>query len=208
MSDLEIFGRHETKNVADFLKSGGVLAYPSESVWGLGCDAFDDRAIERIFTLKARPVHKGLIVLTDEVDRLVPLLVDLPKFLQDELLQRMRALYNDHDIKTTVQAQTWLIPVAKSACPPKILMGGFDTLAVRVTHHKILKSICQALVCDKNPYGFLVSTSCNPSGEPSATNLGQAQAYFGDKIAYLDAQTLGFDKPSQIIDVMTGAAVR
>ena len=108
--------------------------------------------------------------------------------------------------------------MAKSASIPKFLTGDFTTLAVRITLHPILKKICHAITDDQNPYGFLVSTSCNLQGQTPACNLYQAKQYFsGDKfldnkvnypIAFLDAQSLGFDKPSQIIDGMTGKQIR
>lgn len=208
MAGHEIFTPRHISDVAEFIKAGGVLAYPSESVWGLGCDAMNAAAIERIFTLKARPEHKGLIVLTDSVEKLTPLLADLPKQVQLDLLQKMHTLYEAMDLSNATQAQTWLVPVAKSVRLPRVLTGGFDTLAVRVTHQPNLRHICQAMTDSKNPYGFLVSTSCNPSGQPSATTLSEAMAYFGDEVAYLDAQGLGFTKPSQIIDIFTGKVLR
>lgn len=208
MAESKVFMPTHMAWVADFVKAGGVLAYPSESVWGLGCDAMNAAAIERIFALKARPEHKGLIVLTDSVEKLMPLLADLPNKTQAQLEQKMHALYASFDPANAKQAQTWLVPVAKSVRLPKVLTGGFDTLAVRVTHQPNLRHLCQAMTTADNPYGFLVSTSCNPSGQPSATTLSEAMAYFGEQVAYLDDQGLGFDQPSQIIDILTGQILR
>lgn len=208
MAEPKIFKKDDIDRAANFIKAGGILAYPSESVWGLGCDAFNDVAIERIFQLKSRPSHKGLIVLTDGVDKLMPLFYHLPKGVQADLLQKIHALNDAFDVKTAMRAQTWLVPMAKSLQLPKILTNGCDTLAVRVTRHLPLVQICQAITDDSNPYGFLVSTSCNLSGKPSALNLGQAMDYFGEQVAYLDAPTLGFIQPSQIVDVVTGTILR
>lgn len=207
MSEYKVFEMGDIDEMVAFLKSGGVLAYPSESVWGLGCDAFHVGAIERIFTLKTRPEHKGLIVLTDAVNKVAPLLVDLNESEQNQILQRMQKQYDDFDTLQG-QARTWVVPVATSAHLPNILTGGFDNLAVRVTHHHDLQQLCQALTDDSNPYGFLVSTSCNISGEPAATTLAQAKAYFGNQVGYLNAKSLGFTKPSQIIDVLTNEILR
>lgn len=207
MSEYKVFEVGDIDEMVAFLKSGGVLAYPSESVWGLGCDAFHAGAIERIFTLKARPGHKGLIVLTDAVNKVAPLLVDLNESEQNQILQRMQKQYDDFDALQG-QARTWVVPVATSAHLPNILTGGFDSLAVRVTHHHDLQQLCQALTDGSNPYGFLVSTSCNISGEPAATTLAQAKAYFGNQVGYLNAKSLGFTKPSQIIDVLTNEILR
>lgn len=206
------FTANQIEHIAKFLKSSGVLAYPSESVWGLGCDAFDKKAVEQILSLKKRSVQKGLIVLTDDIKKIMPLLSDLSHQQQQTLINQISAQ------QTHLQATTWLLPVAKSASIPKFLTGDFTTLAVRITLHPILKKICHAITDDQNPYGFLVSTSCNLQGQAPACNLYQAKQYFsGDKfldnkvnypIAFLDAQSLGFDKPSQIIDGMTGKQIR
>lgn len=208
MGEYKIFGADDIEAAAAFLKSGGVLAYPSESVWGLGCDAYHQQAIERIFALKARPEYKGMIVLTDGVEKLSPLLAELPQAVQEMLMTDMRHRHDAFDVRTANQAQTWLVPVATSVGLPCVLTGGFDTLAVRVTHHPVLMQVCQALSDADNPFGFLVSTSCNPSGQPSATTLSEAMSYFGHQVGYLDAQSLGFDKPSQIIDIKTGDVLR
>ncbi|WP_435931690.1 L-threonylcarbamoyladenylate synthase [Moraxella bovoculi] len=208
MCEPKIFNIDQIPDVVNFLRLGGVLAYPSESVWGLGCDAFNTLAIERIFELKSRPEHKGLIVLTDSTAKVAPLLQDLPQELQSDVLQKLQKANDEFDARTADQAQTYLMPVSKLVKLPKILTGGFDTLAVRVTHHLILAQICNQLTNPENPFGFLVSTSCNISGAPSATTINEAMAYFGSRVAYLNTDGLGFTKPSQIIDLMTGDVLR
>lgn len=205
------FNANQIQEIAQFLKSSGVLAYPSESVWGLGCDAFDQQAVEQILALKMRSVKKGLIVLTDRADKIMPLLNELPDKQKQALITQISTHQTHH------QATTWLLPVAKSANIPSFLMGEFATLAVRITLHPVLQKICHAITDNQNPYGFLVSTSCNVQGQNPACTLEQAKQYFSDMdltkkhqcpIAFLDAQSLGFDKPSQIIDAMTGKHIR
>lgn len=208
MCEPKIFNIDQIPDVVNFLRLGGVLAYPSESVWGLGCDAFNTSAIERIFELKSRPEHKGLIVLTDSTAKVAPLLQDLPQELQSDVLQKLQKANDEFDVLTADQAQTYLMPVSKLVKLSDILTGGFDTLAVRVTHHPILAQICNQLTSAENPFGFLVSTSCNISGAPSATTINEAMAYFGSQVAYLKTDGLGFTKPSQIIDLMTGDVLR
>lgn len=205
MSEPKVFSMNQVSDVVSFLHSGGVLAYPSESVWGLGCDASNVLAIKQIFELKLRPEHKGLIVLTDSVAKVEPLLQDLPQDLQKQVLKKIQDGFND---KNTKQAQTYLLPLSKSVKLSKMLTGGFDTLAVRITRHRILNQICTQLTGKSNPFGFLVSTSCNISGMPSATTLDEAMSYFGNQVAYLNANGLDFTKPSQIIDPITGDVLR
>lgn len=195
------FTKDDVLTIAQFLKADGVLAYPSESVWGLGCDGFNTNTLQKILTLKSRPASKGLIVLTDHIDKLRPLLAPLSSKDQTQILNTLQATYHP------TQAITWLIPIAGVALPP-LLVGDFDKLAVRITPHPVLQRICQAITDQHNPYGFLVSTSCNPSGEDPATDLQTAQRYFDGSVGYVDMEGLGFTKPSQIIDPLTGKVFR
>lgn len=205
------FYANQIQEITQFLKSSGVLAYPSESVWGLGCDAFDQQAVEQILALKMRSVKKGLIVLTNRADKIMPLLDDLTGKQKQALITQISTHQTHH------QATTWLLPVAKSANIPSFLTGEFATLAVRITLHPVLQKICHAITDNQNPYGFLVSTSCNVQGQNPACTLEQAKRYFSDNnltktnhhpIAFLDTDSLGFDKPSQIIDAITGKHIR
>lgn len=207
MLESKIYSVDMLEQVAQVLKAGDILAYPSESVWGLGCDAFDEAALERIINLKSRDIGKGLIVLTDTHEKLHPLFSALPSEIGQRYLREIAAL-DDTMMITAKQATTWLIPVPKQLNLPSILTGEFDSLAVRITPHPVIKALCKRLTSDDNPYGFLVSTSCNPSGQTPAQSLMQAQAYFGNQIAYLDAQSLNFSKPSQIIDLQTHQIIR
>ena len=207
MPEYNVYQAHELAQVSQSLKAHGVLAYPSESVWGLGCDAFDEVALERIISLKSRDIGKGLIVLTDTHEKLRPLFGELPTDISQRYLHELATL-DDTAMITAKQATTWLIPVPKQANLPKVLTGEFDTLAVRITPHPVLKALCQELTTDDNPYGFLVSTSCNPSGQAPAQSLAQAQAYFGRQVDYLDVHSLNFSKPSQIIDLQTHQIIR
>lgn len=187
----------DPKVASNWLKKGRLLAYPSESVWGLGCDAFCESATAHLLALKNRPVNKGLIVITDNAQRLLPLLDPLPPD-NDTLLTKL----NTQGLN---QAQTWVIKTKKM---PDYLTGDHQSLAVRVTTHPLLQKLCQHLVSKTNPYGFLVSTSCNLSQYPPASTFDEAYGYFGDEMYYLMGDTLGFDKPSKISDIITGDTLR
>ena len=198
-----IFVADELDLAASYLQAGGLLAYPSESVWGLGCDALNADAIHQVINLKHRDIGKGLIVLTDSAERLKPL---LNVSHETSLIDHMQT-FSDEFARQHFRALTWLVPIEPSALP-SALIGAHDTLAVRITTHPLLKDLCQALISPANPYGFLVSTSCNPAGQAPAQNLTQAMEYFGDQIAYLDVDGLGFDQPSCIKDLLTGDILR
>lgn len=190
-------------NVHTAPTQGKLIAYPTESVWGLGCDAFDERAVKRLLALKSRPIEKGLIVLTANLSLIEPFLADLEDTRRDEILTSWQ--------RTNTQATTWLFKLPKLTKPiPTWITGIHDSLAIRLISHPTVAHICQTLVSDDNPYGFLVSTSCNPHSKPPATTLAQARAYFGrhDNVVFVEGETLGFVLPSQIKDAQTGQIIR
>lgn len=210
MSDaknLSVFCQSKLGEVVKKLQSQQLLAYPTESVWGLGCDASCADAVERVIAIKNRDIDKGMIVLTDDVVRLKPVICHLDQNTQQQIIQRISSV-SIETMYQKLQAVTWVLPISESCYLPKNLTGQFQSLAVRVTPHPLLRKLCRQLISQSNPCGFLVSTSCNPSGEIPANSLQQAQDYFLDTINYLDAQSLGFCKPSCIIDALTGQIVR
>lgn len=189
------------KDIAHELKQGKLIAYPTETVWGVGCDAFCEKAIMTLLDLKNRPIDKGLIVLTDSVERILPFLEPLPADRQADIIATWQA-------PQSKQATTWLFPIPDGIKIPAWLTGSHHSLAIRVISHPAIAKLCATLVDDDNPYGFLVSTSCNPATLAPATDFATAHAYFGDKVCYLQGETLGFDKTSQIRDVLSGETLR
>lgn len=191
------------------LKAGQLLAYPTESVWGIGCDPYNEAAVQRILAIKQRPQAKGMIVITDSVERLTPLLASLDTSQRDPILKSWQtdSAHTDPQYK---QAHTWLLPIPQTLATtiPSWITGQHQTVAVRVIAHPMIRELCQQLVSAHNPFGLLVSTSCNPSGQPPASTFSEAYAYFGEQISYLQAQTLGYTLPSQIRDATTGLIVR
>lgn len=218
---------------AQCLQLGKLLAYPTESVWGIGCDPFDECAVRQLLTIKQRDIAKGLIVITDSADRIGPLLESLTEQQRHTILsswQPVSTLHpsQPHDVHAQKskmqkpqaqksQAQTWLLPLtsafnAQLPIPiPAWITGAHESVAVRVIAHPLIKQLCAQLVSPHNPYGFIVSTSCNPSGQAPALSLAQAQDYFQQseqQVCYLQGDTLGFELPSQIHDALTGNILR
>lgn len=190
------------KDIAHELKQGKLIAYPTETVWGVGCDAFCEKAVMTLLDLKNRPIDKGLIVLTDSVERILPFLEPLPADRQREIIATWQA-------PQSKQATTWLFPIPDGITIPAWLTGSHDSLAIRVISHPAIAKLCVTLVDDDNPYGFLVSTSCNPTALPPARDLHTAVSYFGSgDVMFLDGKTLGFDKPSQIRCAVKGNIIR
>ena len=172
------------------LDTGGVIAYPTEAVWGLGCDPFDPIAVERILWMKKRPVEKGLIVVAGSITQVAALVAPLTS-QQKMLLQ-----------ETWPGPTTWLLPDTDQ-CFPAWVRGNFSSVAVRVSAHPLVRKLCLA-------YGSpLISTSANPSTLPPARSRIRVETWFGRKVDYVLPGCLGSNpKPSTIRDIMSGIAIR
>lgn len=181
-------GSWRIRQVARCLDSGGVIACPTEAVWGLGCDPWSASAVERLLALKKRPVAKGLILVAAEISQFSELLYDLPE-----------------DWQATLSASwpgpnTWLVPHRGRL--PAWITGQHASVALRVTDHPLLRELCAQT-------GPLVSTSANPSGRPAARSRLRVQQYFGDRLdALLNGALGGRSSPSTIRDLATGAVLR
>lgn len=175
--------------VAEMLKQQAVVAYPTESVWGLGCDPQSASAVEKILQLKKRNVEKGLILIADCIERFEPFLAGL----DEERLRRFR--------EPTEKPTTWLVPDNGSA--PLWITGGRDTLALRITEHPVAAALC------KLSGGPLVSTSANPQGLPAAKSAAEVENYFATAIDVLAPGQVGDAlNPSEIRYLISGEIVR
>lgn len=171
------------------LVAGGIVAYPTEAVYGLGCDPRNRDAVERILALKGRAAEKGLILIAAEFEQLTPYLMPL----SEEMRRQVFA--------TWPGPVTWLVPA--SAGTPPWLRGASDAIAVRVTAFTTAAALCRAADM------ALVSTSANRSGEPPARTADEVREIFGARIDYvLDGPCGGRDRPSEIRDARTGEVVR
>lgn len=172
------------------LKSGQCIAYPTEAVWGLGCDPFNEDAVNTILALKSRPVEKGLILIASQIQHVHFLLEDLP----EKLLTKMKQAWPGH--------VTWLIPHRGRV--PSFVSGNSAKVAVRVSAHPIVKVIGDAY---QAPF---ISTSANPAGQPSATTLEQVHGYFPNEsdLVHAPGEVGEQSRASTIIDAETGAVIR
>lgn len=174
--------------LAAHLAHGGLIAYPTESCYGLGCDPRNRAAVLRLLKLKQRPQHKGLILIAGQYAQLAPYLKQLGHDEQ-ETLQRDGA-----------QAITYLMP-ARANCP-RWLRGVHDTLAVRIIAHRDAAALCNMLGM------ALVSTSANYSGGKSARTFAQCKKLFGERVWVLPGKTGKRKRPSTIRAWMDGSVVR
>ncbi len=171
------------------LAGGGVVAYPTEAVFGLGCDPANDDALARLLALKGRDVAKGLILIAHVQAVLEPWLAPLT----DEMRARIRP--------TWPGPVTWLLPAASGVSTA--LRGEHDTLAVRVTDHPIAAALCRAWG------GPLVSTSANRAGGEPARSVDEVRALFGDELdLIIDGEVGDRDRPTTIRDGRTGRTLR
>lgn len=177
------------RETARRLHAGGVVAYPTEAVYGLGCDPENEQAVQRLLALKQRPVEKGLILIAADLAQLRRYLGPVPEAQMAQVLQSWPG------------PATWLLPAARGT--PDWLTGGRDCLAMRVTGHPPARALCLA-------WGFpLVSTSANPTGRPPARSALQVRNYFDDRLdAILTGPLGGRSRPTPIRDARTGALVR
>jgi L-threonylcarbamoyladenylate synthase len=181
----------ESARVVNALKQGQVICYPTEAVYGLGCDPDNQHAVEALLAIKQRDVAKGLILIADNYNQCLP-------YVDDAQIPA--------DKRTDIFASwpgsvTWVLPAKQNT--PKWLTGAYSTIAVRVTPHPTVKVLCQQF---GKP---LVSTSANLSGQEPVASIDEAKRVFNTRVAfYVDAPLGGASAPSQIKDALTGAVLR
>ncbi|MEP0201103.1 MAG: L-threonylcarbamoyladenylate synthase [Halioglobus sp.] len=174
---------------ARVLQVGGVVACPTEAVWGLSCDADDEEAVERILALKNRPRAKGLILVGSSMEQFAALLGGLDA----HLLKKLKMSWPGPN--------TWLVPHQNRV--PDWVHGEHSSVAIRVTAHPGMIALCEAF---GSP---LVSTSANPAGYPAPTERFQVIRFFGDELdAVLPGSVGAALRPSIIRDLYTDEIVR
>ena len=173
------------------LRAGGVVAYPTEAVYGLGCDPRNQQACERLFAIKQRSPSQGVLLIAADFAQLERY-IDLPR-VPPEAMARAQA--------TWPGPHTWIFP--RAADTPAWLAGGHAGIAVRVTAHAPAAALCRSFG------GALVSTSANRHGEPPARSSKDVYDIFGaDVDAILNGPLGGLERPTPIRDAISGATVR
>jgi L-threonylcarbamoyladenylate synthase len=170
------------------IRQGGVVAYPTEGVYGLGCNPLDARAVERILEIKQRDPGAGLILLAADLEQLRPFME-----VSDVDLERLDASWPG--------PVTWLVPATDRV--PALVRGRHDTVAVRVSGHPLARQLARLAGTP------LVSTSANRSGRPAAVNHFQVRRQLGMELDFVvtgHCQTPG--QPSRIIDLVSGKTLR
>ena len=175
---------------ASCLRRGGVIAYPTEGVWGLGCDPFNEDAVRKLLLIKQRPLEKGLILVAGSMKQLEPLLKTL----------------NSAQMKLLTESWpgpvTWLLPDPDQLIPTWI-KGKFTSVAIRVSAHPPVVQLCSVFG------GLIVSTSANPAALLPARTRLRVLTWFDDSLDYIVPGRLGGQHgPSAIHDLASANVIR
>ncbi len=169
------------------LQHGGVIAYSTDTILGLGCDPNNETAIKKLLWLKNRSAEKGLILLCADTDTVQTYSLSL----SNEQLSKITEQSN--------QPTTWLIPAKADVL--RWITGQHDSLAIRLTQHPDVRNICASM-------GAIVSSSANISDYPTALNEQQLRDWFGPHLDYAIIGSNGTGIPSRICDLQTGKVLR
>lgn len=171
------------------ISAGGVIAYPTEGVFGLGCDPNNAQAIHSLLNIKNRDIEKGFILIASERMQLSPFIAELSESIEIKLSNSWPG------------PVTWILPCSSTA--PDAVTGGKPTIATRVTDHKIASSLCVAC------RSAIISTSANLSGHAACTTAQQVEEVFGSQLDYiLDYKVGNLSGPTPIFDGVTGEQLR
>lgn len=176
------------KRAIQICEKGGVIAYPTEAVFGLGCLPLNEKSVHKILELKDRSIKKGLILVSANIKQ-------LEEFVDFSMIEDTEPIYSSWPGPVT-----WIVPVLENI--PEWLTGEHDSLAVRVSSNPVVQSLCEQL-------GPIVSTSANPESlEPAKTNQ-QVRMYFGEAVDYvIPANISNTLKPTEIRHAQTGKIIR
>jgi len=171
-----------------FLKKGKIILYPTEAVYGLGCNPFNEYAVKKIYKIKKRSMNKKMIVIGSKLEHFKNL-IDLEK-LKEKVL------------KSWPGHKTWLIP-AKKSCPDWLYDVDTGLIAIRCSNHKIVKNICDNY---KSP---IISTSANLSGDKITNSYNEIINSIGSNIDFIINGDIGNETKPSIIEIMnTGEIIR
>lgn len=160
----ERYDKEDFQAALETLRRGGIILYPTDTVWGIGCDARNEEAVRKIFALKQRDDAKSMLCLLDEAGKLQGYVKDVPSMAWDL-------------IELTTKPLTIIYPGATGVAPSLVAEDG--SLGIRITHESFTHDLCARL------HAPLVSTSANLSGEPAARNFGEVSAAILEGVDYV-----------------------
>jgi len=170
------------------INSGGIIAYPTEAVYGLGCRPDDFLAVKRVLQLKKRSMHKGLILVAADIEQIEPY-VDYPT-----------ASVRERVLKSWPGPITWVLPA--TGMVPFWISGCHNSVAVRVSSHPAVNGLCRMV-------GVLVSTSANPEHGVPARSAMRVLTYYGNLVDYILPGKVGSQvRPTEIRDAIKNTVLR
>ena len=178
----------DLKLIADKITQGKIFAYPTESVFGIGCDALNNHSIEKVIKFKGRDYSKGLIVISDDTEK-------LKSFIE----KKLRTFCSK--VRSEKKPTTWIVPSESDISP--LIKGDSSKVAIRVTTRMVCKKLCQY------SNSALISTSANISGQEPLKIFNKVKKEFNGKIDFIVKGVVGgYNKPTQIIDLLTEDVIR
>lgn len=185
--ELTVENSQEIDDAAHTIKEGGVIAYPTEGVFGLGCRPENQYAVKRINELKQRDPDKGLLLIAADINQLDKWIC-LPEETPDLASEVSKPI-------------TWVVPALNSALP--WIRGAHDNIAIRVTRHPVARALC--IAADS----ALVSTSANISGEEPVQTVDALSPHLLALVDYvLPGKCGSAGGPSEIRDLVSGQVMR
>ena len=172
------------------LNAGAVIAYPTETVWGLGCLPNDEQALQHLAQIKRRSLNKGFILVSPNIEYCLPY-----------INSKFHLIAKQHITLNTEQATTWLIP--KSQKLSSFISGQFNTVAIRISPHPFIQEMCDNLLTP------LVSTSANIHARPSLNSSLLIARHLGHKLDHIVyGYSNGSGQASTIIDCQSQQIIR
>lgn len=176
------------QQAVELLKVGEVIAYPTEAVYGLGCDPFNQAAVHKVFHVKQRPLEKGVILVAASVEQI------------ESYVQLKGMPWEEKVLNTWPGPYTWVLPLKHAM--PEWITGGRDTVAIRVSAHPTVQALCHAYG------GPIVSTSANVSGQLPAKSCAEIEEVFADRVFCLPGELGQLEQPTHILDAVSGRQLR
>lgn len=171
------------------LRRGGVIAYPTEAVWGLGCDPFNESAVRRIFALKQRPGGVGVILIGADFTQIAPFLGECAA----AAIERAKS--------TWPGPNTWIFP--RNSHVPAWIVGEHEGIAIRVTAHPVASALCRSFGA------AIVSTSANPHGQAALRSSEAVRRLFDHQLDdIVEGELGGLERPTAIRDAVSGKVLR
>ncbi len=189
----------QIKRAVNLMEQDGVIAYPTEAVFGLGCLPFSVEAIQRILDIKKRPWHKGLILVASDIGQIEPFVDENYHDLLmcfDEV-----PFFEESHPSEPDQPVTWLLPKSELVLP--LVCGDHPKIAIRLSKHPVVQALCD------EAQSVIVSTSANRAGNPEMKRTEEVRNQMTHQLDMVVSGAVGgYDRPSKIIDAQTQKVLR